>query len=128
MIAALPDGYDTRVGERGAMLSGGERQRIAIARTILKNPCILVFDEATSALDAVSEHAITEELNRLARERTTLVVAHRLSTVMHADRIVVMDRGRIVEQGRHAELLARQGAYARLWLLQQRIDSDHGRG
>lgn len=127
MIAALPDGYDTQVGERGAMLSGGERQRIAIARTILKDPCILVFDEATSALDAVSEHAITEELNRLARERTTLVVAHRLSTVVHADQIVVMDHGRIVEQGRHAELLARQGAYARLWLLQQRIESNRGR-
>lgn len=127
MIAALPDGYDTQVGERGAMLSGGERQRIAIARTILKDPCILVFDEATSALDAVSEHVITEELNRLARERTTLVVAHRLSTVVHADQIVVMDHGRIVEQGRHAELLARQGAYARLWLLQQRIESNRGR-
>jgi len=123
MIAALPDGYDTQVGERGAMLSGGERQRIAIARTILKNPCILVFDEATSALDAVSEHAITEELNRLARERTTLVVAHRLSTIVHADQIVVMDRGRIVEQGRHAQLLAREGAYARLWQLQQRVGS-----
>lgn len=127
MIAALPDGYDTQVGERGAMLSGGERQRIAIARTILKDPCILVFDEATSALDAVSEHAITEELNRLARERTTLMVAHRLSTVAHADQIVVMDHGRIVEQGRHAELLARQVAYARLWLLQQRIESNRGR-
>ena len=124
MIAALPDGYDTQVGERGAKLSGGERQRIAIARTILKDPCILVFDEATSALDAVSEHAITEELNRLARDRTTLVVAHRLSTIVHAHRIVVMDRGRIVEQGVHAELLARGGAYARLWSLQQRIDND----
>ena len=127
MIAALPDGYDTQVGERGAMLSGGERQRIALARTILKNPCILVFDEATSALDAVSEHAITEELNRLARERTTLVVAHRLSTIVHADQIVVMERGRIVEQGRHAELLAREGDYARLWLLQQRVESERRR-
>lgn len=127
MIAALPDGYDTQVGERGAMLSGGERQRIAIARTILKNPCILVFDEATSALDAVSEHAITEELNRLARERTTLVVAHRLATIVHADQIVVMDRGRIVERGRHAELLARNGAYARLWLLQQRVENESRR-
>lgn len=127
MIAALPDGYDTQVGERGAMLSGGERQRIAIARTILKDPCILVFDEATSALDAVSEHAITLELNRLARERTTLVVAHRLSTIVHADQIVVMERGRIVEQGRHAELLAREGDYARLWLLQQRVESERRR-
>ena len=124
MIAALPDGYDTQVGERGAKLSGGERQRIAIARTILKDPCILVFDEATSALDAVSEHAITEELNRLARDRTTLVVAHRLSTIVHAHQIVVMDRGQIVEQGSHAELLARAGAYARLWSLQQRIEKE----
>nr|WP_308633578.1 ABC transporter ATP-binding protein/permease [Massilia sp. YIM B02443] len=124
MIAALPDGYDTQVGERGAKLSGGERQRIAIARTILKDPCILVFDEATSALDAVSEHAITEELNRLARDRTTLVVAHRLSTIVHAHQIVVMDRGQILEQGSHAELLARAGAYARLWSLQQRIEKE----
>ena len=124
MIAALPDGYETQVGERGAKLSGGERQRIAIARTILKDPCILVFDEATSALDAVSEHAITEELNRLARDRTTLVVAHRLSTIVHAHQIVVMDRGQILEQGSHAELLARAGAYARLWSLQQRIEKE----
>ncbi|QOY92682.1 ATP-binding cassette domain-containing protein [Massilia sp. UMI-21] len=110
--------------ERGVNLSGGEKQRIAIARALLKNPPILIFDEATSALDADSEHAITVELDRLARNRSTLVIAHRLSTIVNAHTIVVMERGRIVEQGTHAELLRRKGTYARLWLLQQRMDKE----
>jgi ATP-binding cassette subfamily B protein len=122
LISSLPQGYDTPVGERGVGLSGGERQRIAIARAILKDPRILIFDEATSALDSDSEHAIAQELERLSRNRTTLIIAHRLSTVVNADSIIVMDRGRIVEQGTHAELLRKHGAYARLWLLQQRMD------
>ena len=108
-------------------ISGGEKQRIAIARAILKDPPILIFDEATSALDSDSEHAITQELDRLSRNRTTLIIAHRLSTIVNADLIVVMDRGRIVEQGDHAELLRRKGMYARLWLLQQRMDKDMAR-
>jgi len=119
-IAALPEGYDTPVGERGVKFSGGERQRIGIARAILKNPGILIFDEATSALDADAEHAIVQELDRLARERTTLIIAHRLSTIVNAQTIIVMERGRIAEQGGHAELLAAGGLYARLWRLQQR--------
>lgn len=118
LIESLPEGYDTEVGERGAKLSGGERQRIAIARAILKNPPILVFDEATSALDAQSERAIQAELERLSRNRSTLVIAHRLSTVIHADTILVLDRGRIVEQGNHLQLMERNGAYAALWRLQ----------
>lgn len=124
MIASLPDQYDTPVGERGVKISGGEKQRIAIARAILKNPPILFFDEATSALDSDSEHAITQELDRLSRNRTTLIIAHRLSTVVNAHAIIVMERGRIVERGDHAELLRRKGVYARLWLLQQRMDQD----
>jgi ATP-binding cassette subfamily B protein len=120
LIDSLPEGYATPVGERGVKFSGGERQRIGIARAILKNPPILIFDEATSALDSVSEHAITRELDRLAHNRTTLIIAHRLSTVVNADAIIVMERGRIVERGTHAELLRKQGAYARLWRLQQR--------
>ena len=127
-IIALPEGYDSPVGERGVKFSGGERQRIGIARAILKRPTILVFDEATSALDSVSEHAIVRELERLAERRTTLVIAHRLSTIVHAHAIVVMDRGRIVERGTHAELLRRNGVYARLWVLQQRQDQDLARG
>jgi ATP-binding cassette subfamily B protein len=124
LIVSLPQQYDTQVGERGVKISGGEKQRIAIARAILKNPPILIFDEATSALDSDSEHAITQELDRLSRNRTTLIIAHRLSTVVNAHAIIVMDRGRIVEQGNHAELLRRKGVYARLWLLQQRMDDD----
>jgi len=124
LIAALPLKYETPVGERGVNISGGEKQRIAIARAILKDPPILIFDEATSALDSDSEHAITQELDRLSRNRTTLIIAHRLSTVVNAHLIVVMDRGRIVEQGSHAELLRRRGMYARLWLLQQRMDKE----
>jgi len=118
-IAGLPDGYDTEVGERGLKLSGGEKQRVAIARALLKNPAILIFDEATSALDSKSEKAIQAELDRIAQGRTTFVIAHRLSTVMNADEILVMDQGRIVERGRHGELLARGGHYAQMWTLQQ---------
>jgi len=119
-ILTLPDGYDSQVGERGLKLSGGEKQRVAIARALLKNPAILIFDEATSALDSASEKAIQAELDRIAVGRTTLMIAHRLSTVMHADEILVMDAGRIVERGRHAELLAANGAYTRMWALQER--------
>lgn len=127
VISSLPEGYDTPAGERGVKISGGERQRIAIARAILKDPPILIFDEATSALDTDSEHAIAQELDRLSRNRTTLIIAHRLSTVVNADAIIVMDRGRIIEQGNHAELLRRNGVYARMWLLQQKADQDQRR-
>ncbi|MEX5746105.1 ATP-binding cassette domain-containing protein [Massilia sp. X63] len=127
VIDALPLKYDTPVGERGVNLSGGEKQRIAIARAVLKNPPILIFDEATSALDADSYHAITRELDRLSQDRTTLVIAHRLSTIVNAHSIVVMERGRIIEQGTHAELLRRKRAYARLWLLQQRMGKEAAR-
>lgn len=118
-IEALPKGYDTVVGERGLKLSGGEKQRVAIARTILKNPRILVFDEATSSLDSQSEQAILEAMREVAEDHTTLVIAHRLSTVIDADLILVMADGRIIERGTHAELLARDGLYAQLWALQQ---------
>jgi ABC-type transport system involved in Fe-S cluster assembly fused permease/ATPase subunit len=119
-IARLPDGYQTRVGERGLKLSGGEKQRVAIARTLLKQPAILVFDEATSALDSNTERAIQAELEDIARGRTALVIAHRLSTIVGADQILVMDQGRIVERGSHYELLVLDGAYARLWEMQSR--------
>jgi ATP-binding cassette subfamily B protein len=127
LISSLPQQYETPAGERGVKISGGEKQRIAIARAILKNPPILIFDEATSALDSDSEHAIAQELDRLSRNRTTLIIAHRLSTVVNADAIIVMDRGRIVERGTHVELLRHKGMYARLWLLQQRMDQDLAR-
>ncbi|HYG43775.1 MAG TPA: ATP-binding cassette domain-containing protein [Bordetella sp.] len=118
-IVSLPAGYDTQVGERGVKLSGGERQRIAIARALLKNPPIMVFDEATSALDTRTERAIQAELTRISKGRTTLVIAHRLSTIVDSDLILVMDHGRVVEQGTHDELLARQGMYAQMWNLQR---------
>ena len=118
-IARLPDGYETRVGERGLKLSGGEKQRVAIARALLKNPPILIFDEATSALDSKTEKAIQAQLEQVAVGHTTLVIAHRLSTVMDADEILVLDGGRIVERGSHRDLLAREGAYAQMWMLQQ---------
>ena len=119
-IESLPDGYATLVGERGLKLSGGEKQRVAIARTLLKRPAILVFDEATSALDSRTERVIQQELEGISRSRTTLVIAHRLSTVVHADQILVLDHGRIIERGTHAELLAHRGAYAAMWDIQSR--------
>jgi ATP-binding cassette subfamily B protein len=119
MIAASPEGYATRVGERGLKLSGGEQQRVAIARTLLKNPPILIFDEATSALDSANERAIQQELQKAAQGKTTLVIAHRLSTVVDAHEILVMDAGRIVERGTHAQLLAQGARYASMWALQR---------
>jgi ATP-binding cassette subfamily B protein len=118
-IESLPKKYDTQVGERGLKLSGGEKQRVAIARALLKNPRILIFDEATSALDSRAEKAIQAELERIAQGRTTLVIAHRLSTVMDADQILVLVQGRVVERGTHTQLLEAQGEYARMWALQQ---------
>ncbi len=123
-IDSLPDKYDTIVGERGLKLSGGEKQRIAIARVILKNPKILVFDEATSSLDSHSEKQILQSLKQVAEQHTTLVIAHRLSTIVDADNIIVMEQGRIVEQGSHQQLLEQQGLYAHLWQLQQQQKRD----
>jgi ATP-binding cassette subfamily B protein len=121
-ILTLPQGYDALVGERGLKLSGGEKQRVAIARTILKSPPILMLDEATSALDSHTEKEIQDALERVARERTSLVIAHRLSTVVHADNIIVLDLGEIVEQGTHLELLTKGGLYASLWARQREAD------
>jgi ATP-binding cassette, subfamily B, heavy metal transporter len=118
-IQSTPKGYATMVGERGLKLSGGEKQRVAIARTLLKNPPVLIFDEATSALDSANERAIQAELQSVARNKTTLVIAHRLSTVVDAYQILVMEQGHIIERGTHAELLAREGRYADMWRLQQ---------
>lgn len=118
-IMSLPEGYDTQVGERGLKLSGGEKQRVAIARTLLKNPPILILDEATSALDTRTERAIQEELLHIAQNRTTLIIAHRLSTIVHADTIIVMNKGKIIEQGKHSELIKKEGQYAQMWMMQQ---------
>jgi ATP-binding cassette subfamily B protein len=118
-VAALPEQYETMVGERGLTLSGGEKQRIAIARAILKNPAILIFDEATSALDARAEQAIQAELDRIAENRTTLVIAHRMSTIVSANEILVLEHGKVVERGTHAQLMAHGGIYAQMWSVQQ---------
>ena len=125
-IAATPLGYQTMVGERGLKLSGGEKQRVAIARTLLKNPPVVIFDEATTALDSANERAIQAQLKTAAQNKTTLVIAHRLSTVVDAHEILVMDHGRIAERGTHLQLLAMQGAYARMWALQQAGDEAAG--
>ena len=114
LVRSLPEGLDTRVGERGLQLSGGQRQRVAIARAFLREAPVLILDEATSHLDAVNEQVVQEALAGLTRSRTTIVIAHRLSTVRAADQIVVLDEGRVVEQGRHDDLLRRRGLYARL--------------
>jgi ATP-binding cassette subfamily B protein len=121
-VRSLPDGYQSPVGERGLKLSGGEKQRVAIARVILKEPRILLFDEATSALDTRTEREIQASLDEVARNHTTLMIAHRLSTVIHADEILVIDAGRIVERGNHAKLIAVGGLYASMWQRQQEAD------
>lgn len=123
-IKRLPDGYETQVGERGLKLSGGEKQRVAIARTLLKKPSMLIFDEATSALDSKTERAFQEELLGLAKNHTTLIIAHRLSTITHADQILVMEHGEIVERGTHLELLDIHGRYAEMWQMQERATLD----
>jgi ATP-binding cassette subfamily B protein len=123
LIRMSPKGYETQVGERGLKLSGGEKQRVAIARTVLKAPPILVLDEATSALDSHTEHEIQEALERVSRNRTSLVIAHRLSTIVAADEIIVLDQGRIAERGTHGELLAREGLYASMWNRQREAEA-----
>ena len=123
-VMNLPEGYQSQVGERGLKLSGGEKQRVAIARTLLKNPPILILDEATSALDPRTERAIQEELGQIAKNRTTLIIAHRLSTIVDADEIIVLDHGKVLEQGSHWDLVAKGGRYAQMWALQQAGQDD----
>jgi ATP-binding cassette subfamily B protein len=123
-IESTPKGYQTMVGERGLKLSGGEKQRVAIARTLLKNPPIMIFDEATSALDSANERAIQSELKGVAQNKTTLVIAHRLSTVVDAHEILVLEAGRIIERGTHQQLLAMRGRYADMWALQRQSSED----
>lgn len=123
-VESLPEKYDTMVGERGLKLSGGEKQRVSIARTILKDPPILILDEATSSLDSKSEQYIQNALDMVAENRTTLMIAHRLSTIADADRIIVLDNGEIVEEGTHAELLRKNGVFAEMWWLQQVEETD----
>jgi len=125
LVERLPDGYETKVGERGLKLSGGEKQRVAIARALLKEPAIMLFDEATSALDSRTEKEIQKSLSEVSADRTTLMIAHRLSTVIDADEIIVLEDGRVVERGRHAELLERSGGvYAAMWQRQQKAAAD----
>ena len=121
-INQLPNGYDTKVGERGLKLSGGEKQRVAIARTILKQPGILIFDEATSSLDSASERAVLTAIDDVSQGKSSVVIAHRLSTIVKADRILVLERGQVVEQGNHENLLKQNGRYAHLWNLQQHTE------
>ena len=127
-VSSLPDGYDTQVGERGLKLSGGEKQRVAIARTLLKNPPILILDEATSALDTRTEREIQDELAQIARDRSTLIIAHRLSTIVDADEIIVLEKGKVIERGSHAQLLLQAGRYAHMWSLQQAGINDEALG
>jgi subfamily B ATP-binding cassette protein MsbA len=125
-IDRLPDGYETRVGERGVKLSGGQRQRLAIARVFLKDPAVVVLDEATSSLDSESERLVEEAMEDLLRGRSTLIIAHRLTTVLRADRVVVLDRGRVVEEGTHGTLMTHEGVYARLYRGQFRANEEMG--
>jgi ATP-binding cassette, subfamily B, heavy metal transporter len=124
-IQRLPDKWESMVGERGLKLSGGEKQRVAIARTLLKNPAIMIFDEATSALDSATEKRIQAELREIAKDRTTLVIAHRLSTIIDADQILVLNDGRIIERGTFRELLVANGKFAEMWRLQQQEEAAH---